>query len=207
MAKPSTILRLAFGILLVMVGPVSAWAESVRIRANRVNLRAGPSTSTEVVATASRGEEFAVIGSRGRWLRIETRRGNSAWIREDLVTSSNKPRRTRKALPRSRNRQTAVTQEYLETKADESFGWLKIIGGVGAVLLGLLMLAAGSEVSRGSDTVGGAMTLLGLVGLGGGGALIYWGYSDLQEIHPDDRYLSHSRETSWTVGLGIRFEF
>ncbi|MBW2059726.1 MAG: SH3 domain-containing protein [Deltaproteobacteria bacterium] len=62
------IVFLAWG--LFVTSHVLAQAKYVRITGNRVNIRAGPSTSFPVVAKARKGDVFELLGKEGRWYRV-----------------------------------------------------------------------------------------------------------------------------------------
>ncbi len=64
------------------------------IRAHRLNLRAGPGTDHEVLASGARGETLDVIGRDGKWVQLRTAAGRTVWahgyylrVRERLSTA------------------------------------------------------------------------------------------------------------------------
>jgi len=67
--------RLILWIITIMVGflvPRSSFAEAqyVKITRDRVNIRTGPTTSSQVVAKSRRGDVFELCGREGKWYRI-----------------------------------------------------------------------------------------------------------------------------------------
>jgi len=61
-------------------------ASYVYVRANRLNVRDGPSTSAGLVARVSRGGQLMVTARQGKWLRVDLN-GLQAWVHGDYVTS------------------------------------------------------------------------------------------------------------------------
>lgn len=58
------------------------------INSNYVNIRAGASTSTAVVSSASTGTQILVLYEIGGWYRIRTAKGTLGYIRKDFVDIS-----------------------------------------------------------------------------------------------------------------------
>ena len=70
-------LFLALNIVLCLLGPLSPAAEAAEMKtaigtvlASSLRLRAGPSTSTEILATASRNDKVIVIRQEGDWYKV-----------------------------------------------------------------------------------------------------------------------------------------
>ena len=78
---------------LVVIGAASAQDYSVRVM-NNTNLRAAASLQARIVETAPAGSTLLVVGSEGRWLRID-RNGNpvwmAAWVSYSRVQSAQQP--------------------------------------------------------------------------------------------------------------------
>lgn len=68
--------------------PAAASADLRQIVATRVNMRAGPGTSHDILDRLSRGATVEVLGDNGRgWLRLRTLPGDRVgWIAERLVS-------------------------------------------------------------------------------------------------------------------------
>ena len=85
-AVPLTVL---FGIAIGSVGPVRAaegdlWA----IDRQNVNVRAGPSTSTEILMTINPGERIVEIAAKGEWFFVEFPNYNKrGWVFGPLLVS------------------------------------------------------------------------------------------------------------------------
>jgi uncharacterized protein YraI len=76
-----------FGAVLMCIAiPVACSGAEVRITADRVNLRAGPSEQSEVVSQVSKGEILVVQGGlESEWLSVIPPARASLWIYGDLV--------------------------------------------------------------------------------------------------------------------------
>jgi hypothetical protein len=67
--------------------PVAASADIREVVATRVNMRAGPGTSHDIIERLSRGQSVEVLGNDGQgWLRLRTLPGDRVgWIAERLI--------------------------------------------------------------------------------------------------------------------------
>ena len=54
--------------------------EVVRITAERLNMRDGPSTGAVVVGAFDRGTQFTVVDRDGRWIKAQAPDGRSGWL-------------------------------------------------------------------------------------------------------------------------------
>jgi uncharacterized protein YgiM (DUF1202 family) len=68
--------HLILWIITIMVGflvprPSLAEAQHVEITRDRVNIRTGPTTSSQIVAKSRRGDVFEFRGREGKWYRIK----------------------------------------------------------------------------------------------------------------------------------------
>ena len=73
---------------------------SIVISADKANVREGPSTSTDVLFTAERGEVFKIEERKDRWLKVMDARGDGGWIRDDM--SWGEPITGEKAKPKDK---------------------------------------------------------------------------------------------------------
>jgi Bacterial SH3 domain len=73
-------------LFLAVCVATTAGAESyVRVKSSTANIRIGPSTSTEVVATAHNGDVFALEGQQGTWSEISMFSGEYRYIASSLL--------------------------------------------------------------------------------------------------------------------------
>ncbi len=60
--------------------PVYAMGDVVRVKSERINMRAGPSTQNAVVVGLTRGAPLLVEDRSGDWIRVKTEGGDSGWV-------------------------------------------------------------------------------------------------------------------------------
>lgn len=78
--------RLTLVILLALIVSVPASAQTLRVTAERTNLRDQPSTSGAVVAAVARGDELEVLERAGSWYRVRVRStGREGYVSSLLV--------------------------------------------------------------------------------------------------------------------------
>jgi uncharacterized protein YgiM (DUF1202 family) len=58
-----------------------------RVKKDDINVRARPSTSSEVMFQLDRGQDVLVIDESGDWVKIQPREGDRAWVHQDLVSN------------------------------------------------------------------------------------------------------------------------
>jgi SH3-like domain-containing protein len=81
--------RLILWIIMILTGllaPHSSFAEAefVAIIGDHVNIRTGPTTSSQVVAKARRGDVFELLGKKGKWYRIRMFSPNYRYVHRSL---------------------------------------------------------------------------------------------------------------------------
>ena len=59
--------------------------QRVRVKADAINIRLGPSTQTQVLGKAAKGERFPMISRQKDWVKIRLGDGREGWIAERLV--------------------------------------------------------------------------------------------------------------------------
>ena len=69
------------------VEPEEIIRDNVRIKADNVNLRSGPSTNERVVNTLEKGTKLTYVGHRNGWVNVEIdeESGDTAWVFRTLV--------------------------------------------------------------------------------------------------------------------------
>ncbi|RMF93533.1 MAG: SH3 domain-containing protein, partial [Nitrospinota bacterium] len=81
-----------FGILfLLWLLLQPAWGQMLEVSGVRVNVRAGPGTEYDIVATASRGERYPILEEAGNWYKIRLKDGGEGWIYAGLVREVEEP--------------------------------------------------------------------------------------------------------------------
>jgi uncharacterized protein YgiM (DUF1202 family) len=53
---------------------------TVTVKANRVNLRAGPGTTMKILRVLPQGTRLAVLEERGEWLQVRLDSGQEGWV-------------------------------------------------------------------------------------------------------------------------------
>jgi N-acetylmuramoyl-L-alanine amidase len=80
-------------LLFCLFLPMSVYAaDTVQIIGSSVNVRQGPGTSYDKIATVSQGSEFALLLQSGGWYKISLSDGQTGWVTGDyavLVPDSN----------------------------------------------------------------------------------------------------------------------
>ncbi len=64
---------------------VAQQQQRVKVKVDAVNIRLGPSTQSQALAKARRGEVFALVSKQKDWVKIRLRDGREGWIAERLV--------------------------------------------------------------------------------------------------------------------------
>ena len=111
-AVPLTVL---FGIAIGSVGPVRAaegdlWA----IDRQNVNVRAGPSTSTEILMTINPGERIVEIAAKGEWFFVEFPNYNKrGWVFGPFWSRRTTPRRRQQLRLPHRHRSRPWSPRHL----------------------------------------------------------------------------------------------
>jgi serine/threonine protein kinase len=76
---------------------------AVEIDAERLNVRRGPSTSNDVLATVEEGEQYRVLDTDGDWQRVRVRtedgRQRTGWIYSDHTKRADGPTDNQQSLP------------------------------------------------------------------------------------------------------------
>jgi SH3-like domain-containing protein len=120
--------RLAQSVILsvlLMVTPVAIFAQAtyIRITANRVNIRTGPSTSYPIAAKARKGDVFEFHGREGKWVRIRLFSVNWRYVYRPLteitpyVVSIPKRDSSRRDIFRA----LVKAEDRAEAKADQKY--------------------------------------------------------------------------------------
>lgn len=85
-------------VILMVVFSVALFAEAakdarpdmpfnqyyVRVK-KKINVRASPNTSSEIMYQIDKGEDALVIGESGEWLKIKPKDGFNPWVHKDMV--------------------------------------------------------------------------------------------------------------------------
>jgi uncharacterized protein YgiM (DUF1202 family) len=69
---------------------------TVRVNVSTLNIRRDPSTSSDIVGHARRGERLTVAGDSGDWLRIKLNDGSTGWVASQLVVREGAAARPRR---------------------------------------------------------------------------------------------------------------
>lgn len=65
--------------------PLLADEHTVIVKVNTANMRLGPGTSYEVVATVKYGVVFRPVDKDGEWIKVKHEDGTTGWIHKDLL--------------------------------------------------------------------------------------------------------------------------
>ena len=87
----SVVLRncLVFGLLSMVFALAPAWAtEWVSIRNDNVNMRTGPSTTSEVQWKLAKGYPLQVQGRQNNWLKVKDFEGDTGWVSSNVVNKT-----------------------------------------------------------------------------------------------------------------------
>lgn len=69
--------------------PAPAAIPEVRfVTASSLNVRSAPSTSGNILSSASNGQQLTVLGRESGWLRIQTDTGSEGWVSEQFTSAS-----------------------------------------------------------------------------------------------------------------------
>jgi hypothetical protein len=69
---------------------------TVRVNVSTLNVRAGASTSADIIGHVRRGERLVVIADGGDWLHVQLNDGSTGWVSSELVIregTATRPRR------------------------------------------------------------------------------------------------------------------
>lgn len=73
---------------------------TVRVTASGLNVRRDPLTSSDILATAGKGEQLEVLANGEGWMKVRTAKGDTGWVSSRYVarddgraTAGSKPRR------------------------------------------------------------------------------------------------------------------
>ncbi|MEM7042551.1 MAG: SH3 domain-containing protein [Pseudomonadota bacterium] len=111
------------GMLISSAGPVQAAAGDLwSVDRQNVNVRSGPSTSTDVLMTINPGERIVEIASKGEWFFVEfPDRGERGWVYAPLLTSPGTVAAAASvATAPSPERQTPESGNTASTTSDEA---------------------------------------------------------------------------------------
>ena len=79
-------MRVVTGLtVLALTLSVSMAENRVRVTGERVNLRSGPGTGSEVISQVSAGEILGVDGIEGEWTRVVPPEGVNLWVYGELI--------------------------------------------------------------------------------------------------------------------------
>lgn len=81
----------AIAIVLVcggLISEASAQSSKVQVKADTVNVRSGPSTSSRVVSTVSKGAVATVVSREGEWAKLKFSDGKTGYVRRDFLTTA-----------------------------------------------------------------------------------------------------------------------
>ncbi|MEN8188685.1 MAG: SH3 domain-containing protein [Thermodesulfobacteriota bacterium] len=67
----------------------TAWAETVSVTKDGVNIRIGPSTDSAVYMEVFQGYPLKVLNKKGKWLKVTDFEGDTGWIYASLVKPGN----------------------------------------------------------------------------------------------------------------------
>ncbi len=70
---------------------------TVRVNVSTLNVRAGASTSAEIIGHVRRGERLTLIADAGDWLRVKLNDGSTGWVSSELVVREGAATRPRRA--------------------------------------------------------------------------------------------------------------
>lgn len=73
-------------IFLLLFAPLLSDAKMVSIIKEGVNIRSGPSTSSQVQWQVDKGFPLQVIGSRGKWYQVRDFENDKGWVYAPLTT-------------------------------------------------------------------------------------------------------------------------
>ena len=86
---------LLFGIIMVLASSLGSstkfWPElsflksGIEVQASAAMIREAPTTNSEVVATAYRGEDLKVLDKNESWYKVQTESGKTGWIHSSVV--------------------------------------------------------------------------------------------------------------------------
>ena len=80
---------LVFALLLGVLSLAPAWAQEwVSIRNDNVNMRSGPSTTSEVQWKLAKGYPLQVQERRNNWLRVKDFEGDTGWVSSSVVSTT-----------------------------------------------------------------------------------------------------------------------
>ncbi|MBN2145349.1 MAG: SH3 domain-containing protein [Candidatus Aureabacteria bacterium] len=83
-----------FCLILMLLAGGSSWSSEedipfanyyVRVKEKNINVRARPSTSSEVMYQLDKGQDVLVIGQTDEWVKIRPKEGATAWVHKDMV--------------------------------------------------------------------------------------------------------------------------
>jgi len=111
--------------LLALLSPSAVLGETkyIRITADRVNIRASPSTSSPVVAKARKGDVFGLHGKEGKWFKLRMFSVDSRYVHRSLAEISSYV----VSLPRQVSTRREIYRRLLdaegraETEADRKY--------------------------------------------------------------------------------------
>jgi SH3-like domain-containing protein len=124
---------IALSVLASALVVASAFAgEYMSVAKDGVNLRSGPSTSTEILYELPAGYPLEIIGREGQWLKVSDYEGDKGWIEGSLVNKT--PHVIVKAKecnirsgPGTNEKVVGnVVREVIFVKADQKGDWVKI---------------------------------------------------------------------------------
>ena len=69
--------------------PLLSSADTVIVKVNTANMRIGPGSNYEIVATVKYGVVFKPIGKDGDWIKVKHADGTTGWIHKDLLWPPN----------------------------------------------------------------------------------------------------------------------
>jgi rare lipoprotein A len=79
---------------LVMAGPVTAFAASdeLRVKGDRVNLRASPSEKAKVQGRVGQGDEMVQLKREGQWYHVRVKSsGKEGWVAAEFIETADEP--------------------------------------------------------------------------------------------------------------------
>jgi SH3-like domain-containing protein len=78
---------LVFAVLSSVLALAPAWAQEwVSIRNDNVNMRTGPSTSSEVLWNLAKGYPLQVQERKNNWLRVKDFEGDTGWVSANVTS-------------------------------------------------------------------------------------------------------------------------
>lgn len=119
-------------LLCSIMLPLSCQAKMVSIDADKVNLRAAPSTNSRVKWMLGRGFPLQVVGKKGKWLQVRDFEDDVGWVYEPLTSRKQhmvvkKKRINIRYSPTTKSRAIAKAEKGVVFRTLKQVkGWVKV---------------------------------------------------------------------------------